>query len=238
MRKRIIILSALVLCFTVWFGQFAQATSVSFDLDFEFSGGFNPSGPAPWLNILIEDAGADTVNVTFTSHLSTSGEFISEIYMNLDPLLDETMLSGAVTVGNPAWDSLQVWTDHFKADGDGRYDLLFSYDHSGPGQFTVGSTTTTTLSLSGLDAYSFSFLSQPAGGNGPFYAAAHVQGIGEECSGWIGSGDSSLGTAGDVCTPVTVPEPATSVLLLSGLVMVGLAAKWKRTREKRRSSRL
>jgi len=37
---------------------------------------------------------------------------------------------------------------------------------------------------------------------------------------------------------VTVPEPATAVLLLSGLVMVGLAAKRKRPREKRRSSRL
>ncbi len=37
--------------------------------------------------------------------------------------------------------------------------------------------------------------------------------------------------------PVTVPEPATSVLLLSGLFMVGLA-KRRRAREKRRSSRL
>lgn len=38
-------------------------------------------------------------------------------------------------------------------------------------------------------------------------------------------------------TPPPVPEPATSVLLLSGMVMVGLA-KRKRAREKRRSSHL
>ena len=48
-------------------------------------------------------------------------------------------------------------------------------------------------------------------------------------------------TAGNLLTitilPLSVPEPAPSVLLLSGLVMVGLA-KRKRDSKKRRSSRL
>ena len=38
--------------------------------------------------------------------------------------------------------------------------------------------------------------------------------------------------------PVSVPEPAMSVLMLSGLVMCGLVFGRKRAEEKRRSSRL
>ena len=51
------------------------------------------------------------------------------------------------------------------------------------------------------------------------------------------STDIRLGSGLVHTTPTSVPEPATSVLLLSGLAMVGLAMR-KRDREKRRSSRL
>jgi uncharacterized protein (TIGR03382 family) len=48
-----------------------------------------------------------------------------------------------------------------------------------------------------LVATDFQFLSAPAGGHGPFYVAAHVQGIGAEGddSGWV-----------------TTPEPTTFTL--------------------------
>jgi hypothetical protein len=68
-----------------------------------------------------------------------------------------------------------------------------------------------------LTASSFNFLSAPDGGHGPFYTAAHVQGIGIDgnFSGWV-----------------TVPEPATWALVTTGGAGLALAARrrWRRRR--------
>ena len=241
MKKGMSILTALVLGFAFWFGQFAQAGSVTFELDFTFSGGADPSGTAPWLTILIDDHGsAGSVDVHFTSNLITTDEFISEIYLNLNPAIEAT--DPLFMVGTPGgtviYNDLQLGIDAFKAGGDGRYDLWFKYDvASGTDRFgdTLGDTSDAGFLFPGLVYSDFNFSSSPAGGHGPFLAAAHVQGIQPNCSAWIAPNLNGGAGAGDCVT--TVPEPATSVLLLSGLVMVGLANR-KRERQKRRSSRL
>lgn len=210
----------------------SSASTLTFVLNKEFSGGTAPSGPSPWLKVEFKDTLANQVTVTMTSLLSGPTEFVSGWYMNLDPTLASgktgttiTGLSFAYVSGTAATTSAKV--DNFKADGDGLYDILFAFPTSGSGQFVVGSTSVYTLTWSGpgtMDASSFDFLSKPKGGKGPFKTAAHVQGTGGGGqSGWI-SGETFEGGPG-------VPEPSTITLAVIGAVG-GLS--WYRRRISRR----
>ena len=78
-------------------------------------------------------------------------------------------------------------------------------------------------SLNPIDSSLFGFDSVLGGGNGTFYAASHVQGIGKwgQNSGWIGDGDGS----------VPVPEPGT-ILLLSTMIGSGAYLKRKKSNKK------
>ena len=192
----------------------AAAATVTYDFNVEFSGGEAPAGPTPWIVATFSDTSiAGVVQLTITTSGLTGNESIAALYFNLDPTLSATHLaftslnSGA---GSIAASSIQTGTKAFMADGDGLYDILMSYPTgSGPGTFnnTVSSTYDITYKGNGtLTAASFFFLSAPAGGHGPYYAAAHVQnttGPGSGGSGWI--------------APVSaVPLPASVWLLLSG----------------------
>ncbi len=102
--------------------------------------------------------------------------------------------------------------DAFKANGNGQYDvaLSFSTASSDKNRFTANEYLSFNITgISGLTANNFSYLSFPAGGHGPFYAAAHVQRIGTGgLSGWIDP-------TGNMITPI--PEPASAALLLVGV---------------------
>jgi hypothetical protein len=108
--------------------------------------------------------------------------------------------------------SPDLGTDAFKADGDGKYDIRFDFGLTPSTAFSASDYLTYTITgIPTLTSSNFQFLSKPAGGHGPFYAAIHVLGIGImdvndlSDSGWV---------AGQPSTLVVVPEPASGLLLL------------------------
>jgi hypothetical protein len=185
-----------------------NANAEQFALDTVFSGNTPPAGPGPFTIATFLDVAPGTVDLTIQNVGLSSGEFISGLYFNLNPLDHATDLSFSLlgSQGTFTTPTISLGTDSFKADGDGKYDILFGFGTANGTTFTVGDSITFRITgIAGLTAADFNFLSAPAGGSGPFYAAAHVQGTppnnGGSC--WIEPG---LG-------PVPVPEPSSGLLL-------------------------
>ncbi|MHB8535826.1 MAG: VPLPA-CTERM sorting domain-containing protein [Sulfuricaulis sp.] len=199
---------------------FTQAATVTFNYDTLISGS-TPAGTSPWITATFDDGGTSgTVTLTMSASGLVPSENISGMYFNLNPALNLSSLSFSYlgTTG-PAATSVQVGTDSYKADGDGKYDILFNFP-TGSG-FDAGETVKYQITgISSLTAQSFNFLSAcgnpSCSGPGSFYAAAHVQNINGYNSGWIAS------NAG------VVPIPAAVWLFGSGLLgLVGIARRKK-----------
>lgn len=183
------------------------ALSISFGLDDEFSGGTPPaSGTLPWVEALFSESGPGAVEIQVTAPNLVGAENVLQLYFNLNPDLNPNLLSFVVASSSGSFDlpSFSTGVDQFKADGDGQYDVLFDFSSGGNvgTTFTHGDELTLTAMYFGgsITPIDFAYESKPAGGHGPFYAAAHVQNTpnGGGSSGWI-SAD----------TFVVVPEPGT-----------------------------
>lgn len=197
----------------------AHATSIGFDLDFEFSGATAPEGGTPWMRVTFDDATGNPNSVQLTIDAlgligGQAGESAGSIYLNFDPALNPTLLTF-----NPIDNSastptvINTGTNLFQADGDGLFDIDFEMPPP-PGspidtRLTQGEVIVYELIYpSAIDASSFDFMSEMGGGQGSYSAAAHIMSIGTSSeSGWIG--------------PAAVPEPTTGVTLGVGL-LVGL----------------
>jgi hypothetical protein len=222
-------LAVLVSSATAVVSQSSAQASIVVELDYEFSGASDPSGTPPWLRATFTNLGSGVVQLKLENLLETASEFVSGWYFNLDPALAPTSLffSHVSTLGTVSLPSISKGVDVFGADGDGLYDVLFSFSTSS-GRFEGGEELVYNIqygdpNLGTLDELDFAFESKPRGGNGVYFSAAHVQGIppGGSNSGWIGAQDYFVPPppppGGD---PPIVPEP-TSVAVWS--LIVGLA---------------
>lgn len=186
-----------------------QAGSIIFELNYEFSGATQPNGTPAWLRATFTDV-TGGVELKMESLLQSSSEFVSKWYFNLDPALNPGSLSFAHSAGGPLATSISTGVNAFQADGDGRFDIRFTFSNAGPSRFN-GTDTVSYLITSPqtISASSFLFDSVEGGGAGTYMTAAHVQGINDADSGWIGASD-------------VIPEPGTVMLLLSSLGLIAV----------------
>ena len=208
---------ALLSAVTLVFSFAANAASLTFDFSTSF-GSVPADGPAPWLTAVFDDGGTPgSVDLSLSVAGTAGAADITEVYLNLAPALDATLLTFTRTGGTgPTAISVDLGEDDYKADGDGLYDILIDLPPP-PGQqaqrFNAGETLQFSITgIGSLTAGDFNFFSTPAGGTGPFLAAAKVQdtGLGGEGSDWIG----------------VVPVPAAAWLFASALGVLG----WVRRR--------
>jgi hypothetical protein len=219
-RCRPLLVGALVAA-VMGFASSASAATITIGLDFEFSGATAPSSATtPWVTIILDDSfgNANTVRMTVeATNLSggSQGESINSFLLNFDPLLDVTQLTfTAIDIADSSPNAINTGTNTFRAAGDGFFDIEFDMPPppgSSASRFTDGETITYDLIYtSAISASSFDFMSVNGGGVGTFSAAAHIQRINVNDSGWIG--------------PTPIPEP--SVAVLFGLGVMGLG--WRR----------
>jgi hypothetical protein len=193
-----------------------SAATITLDLDYEFSGGDEPVGPTPWVRVSINDSfgGANGVRVTMNAlNLigGESGESVKYISLNLDPALDASLMQfTAVDVNDAIPNAVSGSNNAYQADGDGFFDILFDLpppQGNGAARLTGGEQIIYDLAYpSAISVDSFNFFSEMGGGAGSYIAAAHIQRIGTNGSGWVGA----------------VPEPGTALLLGLGLTGLGL----------------
>lgn len=215
-------------------GASADAGQLVFTIDnnSEFSGsGAVASGD---VIVTIDDTVANTVQVTVdATNLTVSSEFISDLWLNLDPTP-----TGSYTptgISGPQPDVFDVNTvggsgggSAFKPDGDGYFDFHFGWPtgNSDPNRFDAGETSVFTISGSGISAAAFNDIS--VDGNDPskngFHVAAHIQGIPN------GNGSGFFSEDGEGPGPTPVPEPASAVLAFLGLGGLGLIGFRRRKR--------
>ncbi len=178
-------------------------------LNYVFSGA-TPAASAPWLTLKLEDRNPTTVRLTMDAAGLSGQEFVSAWYVNFNPVLNATGLNFSI-ISNPTQLSngnIDTGTNAFKADGDGKYDILFDFPPP-PGafaaKFTAGEKVVVDVSrASGLSTSDFLYQSVESSGNGVYFTAAHIQGIGND-SAWVGAS--------------AIPEPSTYALMAGGVVL-------------------
>jgi hypothetical protein len=202
----------LVLIAVSMYTSVAAAEQVEFELTMTYSGTSpQKATPPPWITAIFDDDSlADAVTLTLTATNLSDTEFVGGWYFNLDPACEPEELVFSNPIKNGSFDdpTIETGINKFKANGDGFYDILFSFetaDGAMDHRFNASDSAVYTISSNTdpLTASSFNFISYPDGGQGEYPTAAHVQGI-NGTSGWV-----------------TTPEPASICLLgLGGLALL------------------
>src|SRR2546427_1645679 len=163
----------------------AGAASLLYQFGTNVLSGDSPTSTnTPYLKALFEDVAPGTVRLTLSAPNLTNNENVGDLFFNLNPAKDPTSLSFAnFTVASGSFDFPTVATgeDFKKADGDGKYDMDFTFKGSDLSTwFSAGDVMVCYISgVPGLTVYDFAYLSTPASTSsaGPYYAAAHILSI-------------------------------------------------------------
>jgi len=186
----------------------ANASMVTFTLSNEVSGSGGEL-TAPITVTLDDENSAGTVNITIDMSALPQEEFMTGLYLNFDPAKNPAGMTLTDT-GAQASVGIIAGSDCCKPDGQADHDVQIDFSAAGGSRFTGGETYTGTLSLVGLLATDFEFLSDT--GN---CAVARVQGLGPDAqnSGWFDCGDEP---------PQEVVEPGSLALFGLGVGLLGL----------------
>jgi hypothetical protein len=217
--KRIILFAASI-SLVLMLAMSSAADTITFELNFEYSGASEPAGPLPWLTATFKDLGTNSVELTMAATNLVGSEFVSGWYFNVDPKFNATFL-----VNEDDYDSgikaesITGSNNGLKAGPASGFDLVFDFPTSngkgGDLRFGAGDESVYVIEAKDLTAASFDFTNE--GGN--FLSAAHVQGIGPkgEDSGWIAARRTT-----------DIPEAASLISLGLGILGIGLVARKKR----------
>jgi hypothetical protein len=193
------------------FPLYSAKAALVFDIGYKFNGDGTMYNPGPWMNITFVDVSPGVVDMTITNVGLAGGEKVKSVYLNLDPNLNPALLafSDPTITGNVEVDSISKGIDSYQANGDGLYDILIEFNTDGPNKaFNGGEAVEYTISLSGLTASSFDFVSAEDGGVGQYKVATHI---------------NSPSDVDGTSVWATIPEPATIALL--GLGAIALLRK-------------
>jgi hypothetical protein len=187
----------------------SSAAGILYQFDTPFGTSTVPPGsPPPWLDATFLDT-TGGVFLTLSNADLAGTEKVDVVALNLNPRLNPANLTfgSQSSVGSFTAPTIGTRADAFKADGDGYYDIEIQFNTGGGSSATFGNGESVTYLLggiSGLTVPDFEYHSAPSGSAGPFYATAHIQGIGTgNVSAWVEPG---LG-------PVPVPEPGAGAIL-------------------------
>jgi hypothetical protein len=196
----------------------ASAATITFELDFEYTGGDDPAGPPPWLVADFKDDTQNKVQLTIDTFGLQEEEFVSSWFLNLDPALNAELLNFERIGGSGLPATVSLGNDSQNAAGSlGQgFDIKLSWSTSPGRRFIADKDIIYLITYSDTEnlddkitASSFNFFNQ-----GELFSAAHVQGIFPgDGGGWIAA----------------VPIPGTVWLFASG--MLGLAALRKRFKD-------